>query len=41
MTRWNPHVLLVLILVALAIAGPAVGVAESATGGFTDFGFKW
>jgi hypothetical protein len=41
MIRWNPHVLLVLILVALAIAGPALGVAEYASGGYADFGFKW
>ena len=41
MIRWNPHVLLVLILVALAIVGPAAGVAEFARGGFEGFGFKW
>ncbi len=40
MIRWNPHVLLVLILVALAIVGPALGVVESAAG-FADYGFKW
>ena len=41
MIRWNPHVLLVLILVALTIVGPGLGVAEYATEGFADFGFKW
>jgi hypothetical protein len=40
MIRWNPQVLLVLIVVVLAIAGPAVGIGEFPLGGH-ERGFKW
>ncbi len=41
MLRWNPQVPLVLILVVLAIVGPAVGIADFALGGHDGRGFKW
>ena len=41
MIRWNPKVPLVLILVALAIVGPAAGIAEFPLGGLEGRGFKW
>jgi hypothetical protein len=41
MLRWNPQVPLVLILVVLAIVGPAVGIWDFASGGLDGRGFKW
>jgi hypothetical protein len=41
MIRWNPKVPLVFIVVALAIVGPAVGIADFALGGLEGRGFKW
>ena len=41
MLRWYTRVGLVLMLVALAIAGPGVGSVESAFSGFEGRGFKW